>query len=76
MSCVGKIEGMIEVRGRQGRRCEQLVDDLKEKRGYRKLKEEEEWLWTCHNAGCVMNECTIYGVNLSSHPVVPGCILL
>jgi hypothetical protein len=26
--------------GRQGRRCKQLLDDLKEKRGYWKLKEE------------------------------------
>ena len=36
----GKIEGGIEVRGRQRRRCKQLLDDLKETRGYCKLKEE------------------------------------
>jgi hypothetical protein len=30
----GKIEGRIEVTGRQGRRRKQLLDDLKEKRGY------------------------------------------
>ena len=36
----GKIEGKIEVMGRQGRRCKQLLDDLKEKRGYWKSKEE------------------------------------
>jgi hypothetical protein len=36
----GKIEGRIEVMGRQGRRLKQLLDDLKVKRGYRKLKED------------------------------------
>ena len=35
-----KIEGRIEVTGRRGRRRKQLPDDLKEKRGYWKLKEE------------------------------------
>ena len=30
-----------EVPGRRGRRCKQLLDDLNEKRGYLKLKEEE-----------------------------------
>jgi hypothetical protein len=29
----GKIEGRIEMKGRRGRRREQLLDDLKEKRG-------------------------------------------
>ena len=33
------IEG-IEVSERQGRRCKQLLDDLKERRGHRKLKEK------------------------------------
>jgi hypothetical protein len=33
-----KIEGRIAVMGKQGRRCQQLPDDLKEKRRYRKLK--------------------------------------
>jgi hypothetical protein len=36
----GKIEGRIEVTRRRERRREQLPDDLKEKRGYWKLKEE------------------------------------
>jgi len=31
--------------GRRGRRHKQLLDDLKEKRGYRKLKEEALDLW-------------------------------
>jgi hypothetical protein len=35
----GKTEGRIGVTGRRGR-CKHLVDDLKEKRGYWKLKEE------------------------------------
>jgi hypothetical protein len=34
------IEGKIEVMGRGGRRRKQLLDDLKETRRYRKLKEE------------------------------------
>jgi hypothetical protein len=36
----GKIQGMIEVTGRQGRRRTKLLDNLKEKRGYSHLKEE------------------------------------
>jgi hypothetical protein len=35
-----KTNGKIEVKGRQGRRRKQLLGDLKEKRGYWKLKEE------------------------------------
>jgi hypothetical protein len=33
------IEGRIEVTGRRGRRHKQLLEDLKEKKGYWKLKE-------------------------------------
>jgi hypothetical protein len=36
----GKIQGRIEVTGRQGRRCRKLLDDLKERREYFNLKEE------------------------------------
>jgi hypothetical protein len=36
----GKIEERIEVTGRRGRRHQQLLDDLKEKRGYWKFIEE------------------------------------
>jgi hypothetical protein len=36
----GKIQGGIEVTGRQGRRGRKLLDDLKERRGYSHLKEE------------------------------------
>jgi hypothetical protein len=36
----GKTEGWVEVTGRHGKRCKQLVDGLKETRGYWKLKEE------------------------------------
>ena len=36
----GKIQGGIEVTGRQGRRRRKLLDDLKEGRGYSHLKEE------------------------------------
>jgi hypothetical protein len=36
----GKIKGGIEVTGRRGRRRRKLLDDLKEMRGYSRLKEE------------------------------------
>jgi hypothetical protein len=36
----GKIQGGIEVKGRQGRRRRKLLDDLKERRGYSHWKEE------------------------------------
>jgi hypothetical protein len=35
----GKIQGGIEVTGRQGRRRRTLLDELKERRGYSHLKE-------------------------------------
>jgi hypothetical protein len=44
----GKIQGEIEVTGRQGRRRTKLLDDLKERRGYSHLKEEalDRTMWT------------------------------
>ena len=36
----GKIKGKIEVKRRRGRRHKELLDDLKDKRGYCQLKEE------------------------------------
>jgi hypothetical protein len=36
----GKVEGRTEATGRRGRRHRKLLEDLKEARGYRKLKEE------------------------------------
>jgi hypothetical protein len=50
----GKLEGSIEMTGRRGRRRKQLLDDLKEKRRYWKLKEEtlDHTLWrTCFGRG-------------------------
>jgi hypothetical protein len=43
----GKIEGRLEVTGRREIRCKQLLEDLKEKRGYCKFKEEalDRTLW-------------------------------
>jgi hypothetical protein len=38
----GKTDGRIDVTGRQARRHEQVLHDLKETRGYGKLKEETE----------------------------------
>jgi len=44
----GKIQGWIEVTGRQRRRRRKLLDDLKERRGYSHLKEEalDRTVWT------------------------------
>jgi hypothetical protein len=36
----GKIKGGMGVKGRQGRRCRKLLDDLKERRGCSHFKEE------------------------------------
>ena len=36
----GKLQGGLEVTGRQGRRRRKLLDNLKERRGYSHLKEE------------------------------------
>ena len=36
----GKIDGRVEVTGRRGRRCKQLLADLKGSRGYWKLKRD------------------------------------
>jgi hypothetical protein len=50
----GKIEGRIGMTGRRGRICKQLLDDLKEKGRYRKLKEEalDRTVWrTCLGRG-------------------------
>jgi len=54
----GKIQGWIEVTGRQGRRRRELLDDLKERRGFSfergssgsQYVESSLWkrLWTCH----------------------------
>jgi hypothetical protein len=46
----GKLEGRIEMTGRRGTRRKQLLDDLKEKRRYWKLKEEalDHTLWRTH----------------------------
>jgi hypothetical protein len=46
----GKTEGRIEVLGRQGKRSMQLLHDLKEARGYWKLKGEalDHTLWRIH----------------------------
>ena len=50
----GKIEGRIEVTGRRGKISKELLDNLKEQRGYCKLKEEalDRTLWrTCCGGG-------------------------
>jgi len=63
----GKIEGGIEMMGRQGRRrCKQLLDGFKSMGGYWKLKEAAlgcilenlfwKKLWTCLKTDYRMNE--------------------
>jgi hypothetical protein len=49
----GKLEERIEMTGRQGRRRKQLLDDLKEKKRYWKLKEEalDRTLWRTRFGG-------------------------
>jgi hypothetical protein len=50
----GKIKGEMEVTKRQGRRLKQLLDDLKDKRGYSHLKEEamDRTMWrNCFGRG-------------------------
>jgi hypothetical protein len=49
-----KIKGGTEMRGRRGRRCRKLLDDLKERRGYSHLKEEalDRTIWrACFGRG-------------------------
>ena len=53
-----KTEGRIEVARKRRRRCKQLPNDLKEKRGYQKLKEKALYRipWqTCFGRGCRKN---------------------
>ena len=69
-----KIHARLEVKGRRWKRCKQLLDDLKERRGYWKLREEaqDRTVWrTGFGIGCVpvvrqtaelMNECYRFGV--------------
>jgi hypothetical protein len=57
---MGKIEGRIEVMGRQRRRWKQLWDDLKETEGVSIQLHLENLLckrlWTCHNTDYGMHE--------------------
>jgi hypothetical protein len=51
----GRLEGGIEMIGRWGRRCKQLLDNLKEKRRYWKSEEEalDPTMWrTCFGRVC------------------------
>jgi len=69
----GKIQGGIELTGRQERRRRKLLDDLKERRGYSHLEEEglDRAMWTARfgrGFGPVarqttkwMNESTMHG---------------
>jgi hypothetical protein len=50
----GKIQGGIEVTGRQGRKRKKLLDDLKERRGYSHLNEEtlDRTMWRARFGKC------------------------
>ena len=45
----GKIKGLIEVTRRRGRKRKKLLDDLKDRRGYCRLKEEALDHTMCRN---------------------------
>jgi hypothetical protein len=61
----GKLEGRIEMKGRRGRRRKQLLDDLKEKRRYCKLKEEvlDRTLWRTRFGRLLTCRKTDYRIN-------------
>ena len=62
----GKIGGGIEVTVRQGERRTQPLEDLKEKRGYCKLKEKapDRTVWrTGCGRGCGLVVKSLYGMN-------------
>jgi hypothetical protein len=50
----GKLQGRIEMTGRQGRRRRKLLVDLKERRGYSHLKEEalDRTMWRARFGRC------------------------
>jgi len=69
------MEGRMVVTGRRGRGRKQLMDDVKEKGGYCKLKEEAAenslWkkLWTCHKTHCGMSEWMNVGLLFASQRI-------
>ena len=76
----GKIQGWIEVTGRQGRRRRKVLDDLKERREYSHLKEEalDRTMWRARfgrGFGPVIRQTTKWmkAISLSIRNIVP-CI--
>jgi len=61
----GKIGGRIEAKGRRGRRCKKLLDDLKGKREHRKPKEERVCLLVCrtHEMKFTLQDLTAHFCN-------------
>jgi hypothetical protein len=51
----GKLEGRIEMTGRRGRRRKQLLDDLKEKNRYWKLKPQKPMLFNVRKESKLKN---------------------
>ena len=73
----GKIQGGIEVTGRQGSRRRKLLDDLKERRGYSHLKEEalDRTMWTAHfgrGFGPVVRQTTKWMRLVLFQTIAPG----
>jgi len=72
----GKIEGRIKVTGRRGRRSSQLLDDLKETRGFWKQQEEAPDLtgWRTRFGRCcrfgVNNRYDVFSQEISSCIVI------
>ena len=57
---VGKIEGRIEVKGRRGRKHRQMLENVKERRGYWKLNAEalDRTLWRTRYGRPVVRRAT------------------
>jgi hypothetical protein len=73
----GKTEGRIKVTGRRGRRRKQLLDDLKEKRGYWKLEEAalDRTVWRIRfgrGYGPVVRQTTMKGLPVTRHAGTKG----
>ena len=74
----GRIQGGIEVTGRQGRRRSNLLDYLKERRGYSHLKEEalDRTMWRARFGrvfGPVVRQTTKWKMN-TLYPSIHGSI--
>jgi hypothetical protein len=68
----GKVEGDTEVTRRQGTTCKQLLDDVKEMRGYWELKEDalDYAVWRTRLEELVISQTTEW-----THDILPLCAM-